>query len=274
MTDIWYARYVGDYQRKTSHLSILEHGAYNLLLDHYYATGRPLPANASVLHRICRAFASDEQAAVKSVIDQFFYLENGCYYNKKAEQELAKRCNLSEKRRQAAKKRHHPDDANAGANAKQMDVQLDTQPQPQPQSISYPTDMAGKPPLGNDDLKSRIWGPALDWLANQSGKPPDRMRAMLGKWCKTHGEGTVLEALTQAAKQSPLDPVPYIEKALRNAKQSRSTITEQGAAALEALADVTGYDRMEGLRAGAEGSDTGPIIDMDGGFTTSDTARH
>lgn len=132
MTDIWYARYVGDYQRKTSHLSILEHGAYNLLLDHYYATGRPLPANASVLHRICRAFASDEQAAVQSVIDQFFYLENGFYYNKKAEQELAKRCNLSEKRRQAAQKRHHPDDAIAGANAKQMDVQLDTQPQPQP----------------------------------------------------------------------------------------------------------------------------------------------
>ena len=35
---IFYKRYLGDYQRDTGHLSMLEHGAYTLLLDAFYAT--------------------------------------------------------------------------------------------------------------------------------------------------------------------------------------------------------------------------------------------
>ena len=37
----WYKRYIGDYQRDTGHLSMVEHGSYTLMLDTYYATGRP-----------------------------------------------------------------------------------------------------------------------------------------------------------------------------------------------------------------------------------------
>jgi uncharacterized protein YdaU (DUF1376 family) len=272
MTDIWYPRYVGDYQRKTSHLSILEHGAYNLLLDHYYATGRPIPAIASVLHRVCRAFAADEQAAVAAVIAEFFYLENGLYYNKKAEKELAKRCDLSEKRRLAAQKRYNRTDANAHPIADAIAEQLDTQPQPQP-TISYPTDMAGKPPLVNDDLKSRIFGPALDWLAKQSGKPPDKLRSIIGRWCKNHGDGRVIEALQQAAKQSPLDPISYVEKVLKNAKRSHNSAEDNAARALATLAELTNFGGLEGVRA-TEGGDTGPIIDMDSGSSSHDAARY
>ena len=72
---IRWPRYVGDYQRKTLHLSLVEHGAYALLLDQYYSTGKPLDANASALHRICRAFGPDEQKAVQSVLKEFFTLE-------------------------------------------------------------------------------------------------------------------------------------------------------------------------------------------------------
>jgi len=116
-TSIWWPRYVGDYQRKTAHLTLAEHGAYTLLLDHYYATSKPLPANASVLHRICRAFAPDEQQAVQSVIDQFFTLTEDGYHNKKADEQLSKRGEISEKRKRAAEKRHSKPDANAPANA-------------------------------------------------------------------------------------------------------------------------------------------------------------
>lgn len=114
---IWYPRYVGDYQRKTSHLSLLQHGAYSALLDHYYATGKPLPANASVLHRVCRAFAPDEQAAVQAILDEFFTLEADGYHNSKADEELLKRSNISEKRKLAAIIKHKKKGASAHANA-------------------------------------------------------------------------------------------------------------------------------------------------------------
>jgi len=114
---IWYPRYVGDYQRKTSHLSLVEHGAYTLLLDHYYSTEKPLPAIASVLHRVCRAFAPEEQAAVQSVVDQFFTLENDGYHNSKADEELIKRGDISEKRRKAAESRYAKAPAKAPAIA-------------------------------------------------------------------------------------------------------------------------------------------------------------
>lgn len=114
---IWYPRYVGDYQRKTSHLSLVEHGAYTLLLDHYYSTEKPLPASASVLHRVCRAFAPEEQAAVQSVVDQFFTLESDGYHNGKADEELIKRGDISEKRRKAAESRYAKAPAKAPAIA-------------------------------------------------------------------------------------------------------------------------------------------------------------
>jgi uncharacterized protein YdaU (DUF1376 family) len=41
----WFKRYVGDYLRDTSHLSLSEDGAYNRLLDRYYAASTPLPAD-------------------------------------------------------------------------------------------------------------------------------------------------------------------------------------------------------------------------------------
>lgn len=114
---LWWPRYVGDYQRKTAHLSLVEHGVYALLLDHYYSTGSPLPANAPVLQRVCRAFAPEEQAAVQSVVDQFFTLEDDGYHNAKADEELSKRCSISEKRAKAAAEKHKKAAANAGANA-------------------------------------------------------------------------------------------------------------------------------------------------------------
>ena len=49
----WYARYPGDYLRDTAHLSLMENGAYTLLLDHYYSTG-PLLVDKDGLYRVCK----------------------------------------------------------------------------------------------------------------------------------------------------------------------------------------------------------------------------
>ena len=114
----WYARYPGDYAQKTKHLSMIEHGAYALLLDHYYSTEKPLPACAMQLHRICMAFADAEKDAVHTILEQFFILTDEGYVNDRVEAELEKRNNISEQRQKAAEKRWKKEckkDANAYA---------------------------------------------------------------------------------------------------------------------------------------------------------------
>jgi uncharacterized protein YdaU (DUF1376 family) len=101
----WYPKDTGRYARKTRHLSMLEHGAYNLLLDIYYSSGGlPQPSNAqailkqcsknaelmpdhSRIYRACSALTKHEQEAVDNVLEMFFYLDNeGCYKNEHCDQ--------------------------------------------------------------------------------------------------------------------------------------------------------------------------------------------
>jgi uncharacterized protein YdaU (DUF1376 family) len=68
----YYEHHIGDYQRKTAHLTLAEHGAYTLMLQTFYATERPLPADRKVLYRLLRADSVAERKAVDSVTAQFW----------------------------------------------------------------------------------------------------------------------------------------------------------------------------------------------------------
>lgn len=116
----WYARDVEAYGRRTAHLSMLEHGAYTLLLDHYYRSKGPLPANAEQLQRICRCTNEAEVAAVHEVISQFFERDPAdptVWRNGRADEEIKKSFEISDKRSSAASTRYANAPANAPANA-------------------------------------------------------------------------------------------------------------------------------------------------------------
>ena len=68
----YYQHHIGDYNRDTAHLSVTEHGVYRLLLDAYYVTESPLPADLPSLYRICRALTKWEKKAVESVSSTLF----------------------------------------------------------------------------------------------------------------------------------------------------------------------------------------------------------
>jgi len=68
----FYKHFLGDYARATGHLTVIEHGAYRLMLDHFYGAGRPLPGNRKALYRLLRAEAETERRAVDSVAIQFW----------------------------------------------------------------------------------------------------------------------------------------------------------------------------------------------------------
>lgn len=86
----YYNRYPGDYARKTQDLSLVEHGAYTLLLDHLYGTQQVLPKNPVGLFRVTRAFTQEEQDAVLSVIKRFFVEVEDGYTNQRFEEERIK----------------------------------------------------------------------------------------------------------------------------------------------------------------------------------------
>lgn len=100
----YYNKYPGDYQRDTAHLSLMEHGAYNLLMDHYYSTGKPLPNNNTALYRICRAFEPAEQTAIDNVASQFFQPDDNFLRHKRIDRQLSERREFLDAQRESGKK--------------------------------------------------------------------------------------------------------------------------------------------------------------------------
>lgn len=104
----YYQHHVGDYNRDTAALSIVEHGAYRLLMDAYYVTGKPLPDNLDALCRICRAMSKSERAAVSLVTTSFFQSDNGVLRHKRIDLELLAYEQQAETNRENGKKGGRP----------------------------------------------------------------------------------------------------------------------------------------------------------------------
>lgn len=85
----FYQHHLGDYAKDTGHLSMTEHGAYRMLMDHYYSTEMALPADFTSLCRIARASSRIERAAVQRVSSEFFVLSNGVLKHKRIEIEIS-----------------------------------------------------------------------------------------------------------------------------------------------------------------------------------------
>ena len=96
--------YIGDYQRDTAHLSITEHGAYMLMLQHYYATEKPLPIGKA-LHRMLRATDKAERDAIDAVAAQFWTTTEAGLVNERADRELTKADAQAETNRRIANER-------------------------------------------------------------------------------------------------------------------------------------------------------------------------
>lgn len=84
----YYERHLGDYAKDTGHLSILEHGAYTLLLDRYYSTEAGIPETQAF--RLARARTPEEREAVEVVLAEFFELIDGVWINRRADEEIQK----------------------------------------------------------------------------------------------------------------------------------------------------------------------------------------
>ena len=89
----WMPLYVGDYLAKTTHLTTTQHGAYILLILHYWANGR-LPTTDRELMAIAR-MTTDEWAAHRYTLSVFF---DQNWRHDRIEEELDKVRKISEAR--------------------------------------------------------------------------------------------------------------------------------------------------------------------------------
>lgn len=102
----FYKHHIGDYAKKTVHLSLLEHGAYLLMLHAYYGTEKPLPVEA--LYRITHAHTKAERAAVDSVAAQFWKKTDAGLVNGRAFEELESATELVSVARENGKRGGRP----------------------------------------------------------------------------------------------------------------------------------------------------------------------
>jgi uncharacterized protein YdaU (DUF1376 family) len=82
----YFKRNIGDYHKKAGRLSMLEHGAYTLLLDACYDREQ-FPTLEQAIEW-CWARSAEEVAAVEFVLRKFFTLEGDVYIQNRIQEEI------------------------------------------------------------------------------------------------------------------------------------------------------------------------------------------
>jgi uncharacterized protein YdaU (DUF1376 family) len=218
----YYRRYSGDYLRKTSRLSVIEHGAYSLLLDYYYADEKPLPLDHDELYTMVRAMKPADRAAVDRVLSLFFVRQDDGYHNERADEEIEKAQPAIKAAKENGKKRG---------------------------SKTNPPDNPVGMPVGSDDdadgcadglhPPSSILQPLTANLQPPNKKRGAKAPFVLPEWIPEDPWNAWVEARTKAKK-------PPTEWAKRLAVQKLDNLREQGHPPAQVLMDAA-FNNWSGL---------------------------
>lgn len=179
--------YVADYLADTGHLSAAEHGAYMLLIMHYWTNGG-LPADERRLSRIAR-MSDDEWANSRDELGAFF---GDGWTHARIDAELAKSEEISSKRKAAAAHRHSKCNASASANADQMHTQ--SQPQSQDSSNELSKTRVKRAPSNEFDVEfDEFWAT----YPRRPGNPKDPAKR---KFVTLRAAGVQKDALIDGAR--------------------------------------------------------------------------
>ena len=219
----YYERHLGDYAKDTAHLTMLEHGAYGLLLDRYYGTEAGIPADQA--HRIARARTKEEKAAVDVVLAEFFTLAGGIWINRRAEEEIAKAHVKIHAAQENGKKGGRPKKVKLGSEnetqekpsgfpaGSENETQEKAHQTPDTSySVSTDVDTAGEPAKITDPDEI-IFGYGVPMLTN-AGTAEKQARSFLGGRRKQHGDSALIDKLRECLKAKPLQPLEWLAAAL------------------------------------------------------------
>lgn len=267
----FYKHYLGDYQRDTGHLSLVEHGAYRLMLDTHYATEKPLPADRAALCRLLRAISPEEQAAVESVLEQFWQETGDGYTNERAMKEITKASTQAETNRRIAEEREakrkktkskDEPETNRSTNRSTNDEPNQT---PDTREGSVPSERA--PPI--DPVKA-LFDQCVG-LLTESGVTEKQARSLTGKWRKDYGDVATARAVRLASAEAATEPVAYIEATLkRGGKNGKRSAAEQEHDDRIAILDALGIEHGDSMAGELGGGATGVPGDAPAGDHIAD----
>lgn len=216
----WMPLNIADYRKDTAHLSAAQHGAYLLLIMHYWHTGA-LPDDDRQLARVA-CMGDREWKRERRVIEPFFQSE---WKHKRIDKELARASEITSKRRAAAQHRYCKPPANAGANAGAnepanggSDAPYTRVPPSTKKGSEANASGADAPPAEPvyTDAKHRLYGEGGPILMSL-GLDRDKARQMIGVWRKTVRDDCeqVLQAIIAARDHKVSDPIPWVTASLK-----------------------------------------------------------
>lgn len=189
----FYKRYMGDFAKKTAHLSMTEQGAYDRLLDHYYAMQRPLPADKQGLYQIARAMAPVERRAVDKVANEFFPVAgDGMRHNKRADAEIEKHEAQASKNREIGKLGGRP-------RLTETDTDSDTERVSEPEPNREPNNNPKPEARSQEDQNLSPPGFVLFWNDWPAGPRKQARGKCLILWRRKHFESRAAEILAHVA---------------------------------------------------------------------------
>ena len=208
----FYKHHIGDYAKKTAHLSIVEHGAYLLMLHFYYGTEAPLPKGRA-LYRLLRADSKIDRDAIDSVCRQFWTETPTGFANGRADEEIAAAVHQREVNRELGKR---------GGRPKRTEPITESVSQPEPNTkanhnpIQTPdvredsvekdsTDASASQkaiPAEAPDPRKQLWDLGVSLLGESA-------RSLIGKGIARVGESKVGSVLGDMAARPTADPKAY-----------------------------------------------------------------
>lgn len=100
----YFELHIGDYEKKTAHLTAVEDGIYSRLIRRYYDTESPLANDLPAVERLVRARSKEERKAVGDMLREFFNLADDGWHHAHCDEVIAR---FHESQEGAEEKREH-----------------------------------------------------------------------------------------------------------------------------------------------------------------------
>lgn len=169
----YYKKNIGDYAKKTGRLSMLQHGAYTLLIDSCYDRER-FPTLEDAIEWTW-ASSTEELEAVKFVLTRFFTLEDGVYVQSRIKEEIAEYHSKAETNKRIAVEREAKRKEKSTTRARTVNDSTKTgdeaPPNQEPRTTNHEPGQAGSKPRAS--RLAQDWVLPEDWAAWATNERPD-----------------------------------------------------------------------------------------------------